>query len=1107
MDNNLLNQNNNAMNAQQNLNAGDVQVLVDPTIQVLGMPVQQFLAQAEANGWPGGAKDDTLRAFAVMLDPNNQNMVDVANMIINGQLQGQVQGENVAYNNLEEFRGNLGLALLINKAPQYRDKEKWNKEQNNALKFINTVYGPQYDNWASKDNNNQQYFPINEEIDDSEIVARLKNNNPVNNNQININHVDEQIDRAVYNDVINNDNNAQLNNNVNQPVQNENANLIPINEPNKQVKGKNWAEFHRTLSAKGWKNAENDNDVRAFFNLCSDDPSREGLTSTFEIIMNRPDANPDAADLKTEYDNHIRNFVRDNILFPAKRKENYHFEEKERASVLYFQNLLNTKDHENFDFNKDNPAPVQAQANELPNQNEINNANNINNVNVNNVENQNVNVNANEQNQPRPEQQNQPQPQPQPQQGPELKTREAWTVSLANTRAESAQARLVAATLRGRGSDEYKNVREQFIRVQNRWKAATRENGNKIEESEILGLRDDLMNVLTLADVYLDKKYRDNDKSDNAKKRKIAVKDSFDVLEEQLAFINQKREAMDKADPPGLASLATSSRNAMKKLEDATLHFRGSDEYKEAREAFDKARIKINQLFEKYNQGDGREADITTDELDETRDILMAADDKLVAYSAYRDGNVLKDNTHDRLDAVNAGRTVIAGAIRKLNRLQAEKDAKQTGQNLFSYYDKVTNRNVDNFSNERGVHFGSKAYTEAKKAYGEFSQKYVSLAAKNNLTPRELEDLEQKMDEAEAKIDVYLSGKREKIEWDQKGKDRIATMRESKENIIDVRKKVKEIIAQRYEAVNEMNPADLQANENNVLDTVKAAQKKVGGSSVWNGGKDYDKALEAFDKTCRTEKDLDNNQTMPSRHALKAEIEELTKTKDAILTYVRRKEGEQKELEGKGKKLDTIGTARLGVMSNAYDCVRVRLDRAQSKWNIIAEADKNREMEQLNKLVNDRTADIPNAKNAADQIVAMKSSESIRALYRLSQQKKLTELDQKVAKKAVASLILSENIIKGKFKPLNPPTLKTYDTLASKIYESKEFTSALPKEGFDPDSVRNILVGKKTLEATSKTVLTNMQKSGDKNKLKEDSKIRENLQTKANQEKKVNPLL
>ena len=277
------------------------------------------------------------------------------------------------------------------------------------------------------------------------------------------------------------------------------------------------------------------------------------------------------------------------------------------------------------------------------------------------------------------------------------------------------------------------------------------------------------------------------------------------------------------------------------------------------------------------------------------------------------------------------------------------------------------------------------------------------------------------------------------------------------------------------------------------------------GHSVWRGGKDYDAALNAYDKVCKNEKALDGNQNEPSRHALKAEIEELTKARDSILTYVRRKESEKAQLEEKGKSLDAIGTKRLEVMSKAYDNVRTRLDRAQSKMDELGEAAKKRESEQLHNLWNDRMADIPEAEGS-NKIVAIKSANAIKTLERLSQQKKLTKSDQDLAQKTIAKLILSENIINGKFKELNPPTLKNFDMIAGKICESKDFTSAIPKEKLDPDACRNLLVGKKTLDGISKNVLNNMVKSGDKNRLRQLS-TRTQMKQEENVKKHVNPLL
>ena len=1112
MDNNIQLQNANA-NAAHNLNAGNVQVMVNPEIKIGNLTAQQFLETAEQNGWQDAKNDDVLRAFIVLFDENNQAMKNMANKIASGDYTD----DNNSY---AVLRDKLGESLLTFYGPKWNTNQ-WNNEHNNALKYLYTVYGAKYEVWAEEQQNVNVKSINTAQIDDSAIVQRFKpnpnnvvnnNNNEIHNENVNLNQNVNQNENIIPNEnanVIPPQENNNNNNNIQENQPQVNPDLIPILDPNKQVNNLNWASFHQTMAAKGWKNAENSNTLRAFYNLCDAGEDRASFREMATLLLNREDAQNENVDLESEYKYAIQNAVRDSIILKAQNHQQFRFNEEERKSVLHFQGLLNQAG-EHFDFNSYHPVPVAANLNEAANENNIqnndiqNNNNNIENNNANNVivnENENQNqLEANVLNQLNEHNQQNQQPEVQPQPGPQLKTREFKSVGVTKTLAEGAAENLKASTLRLRGSEEYKNVREQFIRVQERWNRATAQNG-VIDEKEVLGLRDDLMNVMTLADIYLDKKYRDKDKSDNAKKRKIAVGNSFNILEEQLAIVNKRRDEIDKSNPPSLAALTVDSRNAMNKLEDATLRFRGSDEYKEAREAFDKARAKLQQLQNKYQDQEGN---ISTDELDETRDLLMAADDKLALYSIYKDGDVLKDNTHNRLDAVNEGRTVIAAGIRKLNALQAAKEAKPV-QTLVNLRQTASDQNLQNFSNNNNVHFGSKAYEQAKDAYGVFFRKLNAVGGQNNIKPRDLDDLEKTMNEAEAKIDAYLGGKREKIEWDAKGTARIAGMRASKESIIETRRAVKEQINRRYQTVNAMQPATLQEKEREVLGEVRLAQNKVDGHSVWLGGKDYDAALEAYNKVCENERALDGNENQPSRHALKSEIEELTKAKDKILVYVRRKESEKATLEGKGKSLDAIGSKRLEVMNKAYDNVRIRLDRAQSKMDAIGEAAKNREFEELNKLWNDRMADVPNAEGSA-KIVAMKSASNIKTLERLSRQEKLTEVDQKVAQRMVANLILSENIINGKFKPLNPPTLKNFDDIAGKIMESKDFTSVMPKEKLDPEACRNLLVGKKTLDGISKKVLNNMQMSGDKNKIKQ-SAIHENLQKENNAKKHVNPLL
>ena len=49
-----------------------------------------------------------------------------------------------------------------------------------------------------------------------------------------------------------------------------NPNLLTIKDQNKTLDGKNWDAFSSYLEQHSWPNAKNDNDVRAFFILASE---------------------------------------------------------------------------------------------------------------------------------------------------------------------------------------------------------------------------------------------------------------------------------------------------------------------------------------------------------------------------------------------------------------------------------------------------------------------------------------------------------------------------------------------------------------------------------------------------------------------------------------------------------------------------------------------------------------------------------------------------------------------------------------------------------------------------------------------------------------------
>ena len=1038
-----------------------------PNVKVInGKTTSDFINSVQANsGLQNAQKNEILRAFICLYDNGSDAMKNVANMLETGNIpqnQGiqnindfleRIAHDLVNYFNGNVFRNNLGTAA-------YNYLQNYYNERNLAARFANN---PQ---------NNQ-----NNEIHEN-----------VNENQIN-NQPENQVDPLVQRE--------------NQLLQ-ENPNLIRIIDPNKQVNNMNWPAFHQQFAQKGWPNAEKSDTLRAIFNICG--PDHPGMIENVNLVLNNIQAGQNPEEI---YKEHLRNYVRDYILEPAKQRHEYKFTEEQRPSVLHYQQMLNSAQGEGYNYNLNADCPVRQQANPENQREQANQANVHPEQPNNNVENVNANNNANNNNQlnqNNPEGQAQPEQQVQPQQPqPVMKQRELLQNAAIHGRMLLAKDRLQRATLRARGSDEYKHVREEFSKVQEKWTRATSNQGGKISEDELLGLRDELVNVLELADTYMDKKYRENDKSRNAKSRMEAVEDAFDVLEEQLAIVNARREELRNTPPKSIHDLSTEAAAAYNDMLNNKLFLRGSDEYKKARESFKLVQDKLRLLDTKF---DGNEANISRDELKETRELLLKADDALGLYAAQKSGEILADSTHNRVEAVNKGRTLIERAIRKLDALEKAKEVTEV-KNMHALTEEARNLGLDMDIAERDVHLGSSEYKDAKKEFNAFTTKLSAINVKNNneITARDMDDLSKEMDKAEEKIDLYLQRKRSKLEWDEKGTERIGVMRKAKENIAETRRRVEAINKARHAEALAKDPAALIAEEDAALADVKLAQRTVDGSKVWRGGDDYDKALIAYERVCNNEKQLNapNRQNELSRHALKAEIEELNKAKEDILTYTRRKESEKTELEGKGKSLDAKGTKRLEVMNNAYKTIRTRLDVAQAKLGQIDEREKQQQDQEIQRLLNDRRADIPNEKGA-NKIVAMESAHSMDIIARYSRQKEFSEGDRNLVYTVTAKLLLAENILKGKFKSFNPPTMKNFNDMASKFRESKEFKDAMKGEKMDPEFCRNLLVGKKNIENINKKVLGNIQKNGDKAKIRQTS-IRENLKGKENATKGRNPLI
>ncbi len=256
-------------------------------------------------------------------------------------------------------------------------------------------------------------------------------------------------------------------------TENDQGNLIEIINPQKKVGGYTWEAYHKKLTSVGWPDAEQDNYLRAAFNLCDVDEPDAGISAVLLAYANGQI--PVRSEEIRDQQDAIMHSVRDEIILKARNSKDFAIDEDKRSSVLFFQEEMNRLENEHFDFNAYYPKPVAQERN-------------VQNENPENVENHRQND----------------------VQKPEEKKekRALRDMNELDADAEFVTYLLQDAKLWARGSSEYKNAGEKFKRVQERWKKTVNDPEGKVSEAELLSLRGDLINVMYLSDIYLDKKYK-----------------------------------------------------------------------------------------------------------------------------------------------------------------------------------------------------------------------------------------------------------------------------------------------------------------------------------------------------------------------------------------------------------------------------------------------------------------------------------------------------------------------------------------------------------------------------------------------------------------------
>lgn len=649
----------------------------------------------------------------------------------------------------------------------------------------------------------------------------------------------------------------------------------------------------------------------------------------------------------------------------------------------------------------------------------------------------------------------------------------------------NAEAELQRNTLTLRGSSEYKNVREEFSKAltklaEKRAQASRTGDINGMSEKDARELRGDMINVMNLCDKYLGKKFAEKDNSLNAKLRVGSVKSTFDAVEEIVHALDTHIESFAEREAPTLDEQYYQYKSAKEAIDNAKLHLRGSKEFDEAAEAFDDITLRVFGVARDFN---GHEIDMTSTELITLRNRIVHAQDLVNQYLNMKSGNAVGDNANKRTSAMSAAANLLELSIRRIDQVMEQKFSKEPES-----LEKLNNRSAPAFKEiqdaDKGVYFGSKEYEAAKNSYKIFDEKLKQLSDPNHqLTHREADQLMKALQDASRDVSAYLNTKNETEFTNTTTHRRVNIMRKAGDVLIETKRRLDILNNERRAEALKTDPVNLRQFERMTTDKLKEAKTSVGGSKVWFGGEDYDKAAALYETTAfhELQREAARETNPPSIHELQAEYRELVEAKEATLVYIERKE---KERDKSSKKtLDAKGTERLHQMKNAYDSLNTRIDIVEAKIQEMEAKEIKESKDKMKDFVNKMKREIPR-KEGLEKIAAMKAADAASNLLKLSEKSNLNSSKESIRHDA-ASLFLAQSIKNKTIASSLPPTMDAYERMVNRIANSPEFKAALPDNKLNQNTCRQLLVNPNTLKRIGNTFSANVQKAAAaKNKAK-----------------------
>ena len=620
------------------------------------------------------------------------------------------------------------------------------------------------------------------------------------------------------------------------------------------------------------------------------------------------------------------------------------------------------------------------------------------------------------------------------------------------------------------GSKEYDNAKKSCKAVTDSWKDIS-DKGSDYEMSdyELQRQLQQLEEASRDINTYLDKKTAElkngRQPSNTTYYRMEAMREAQQNLKAQIETLDEMAAQRGIERPlPSNEKLQSQRESLSAELQAADQNvFNGSEEFKNAREDFDR----LNTLWSKTMEHKNDDQLPTAGEIQTLKQNVEHARQTVDKYLAKKDGIENPDpKTQKRITAMSRVRENLDIQEKKLAEWEAKITKDEPERTNLSLANDTTYLLNQMEEADKGVLGGSAEFKEVNDLLKKQDKKWKEVTAKgldykmSSSELREIEDLNTRMEKA---ADKYIADKAGK-DLSAKTQKRLRVMQKVKDHALSQRRKIE---ARRDEMDRELKGVSMKDVEKSGRDISKGL-RSADRKGRRRGNRDYQKAVQAYNQALDGWDDLKKKEANKTLKDLdrKLESESVKSGIKAIDKYLNSQ-------KGKDLSKDPGDKWRVEFMEKAKKNLEIRarkLEQAADKQREAQQKWKEQRNQERNKQLKEREKNLQmsmKSRNAMERNAARASLAATSQLNDLGQRQSLTSREKQISRRALATLVLEEKLKAPGNDALKRKAAKggkEYAKMVKQIADSKEFRQTFPDRVFTPNNCKNLASDSKVVQ-------------------------------------------